>query len=217
MSNPLGQSAADRRSSVNAPKPTTHGSQTGTQALQSAQPWASKIKAAWNKSVHSIIEAGKYLCEAQQKLDREEWKALLALLPFGRRTAERLMSIGRSTHIADNADRLPPSWRTLSELSRLPKKAFLAGIADGSISPEMERVEAVALAQKDERKKSSESSNDGQDSEQDDNEASADAASIAKSHIAKLESQLKILPPLVASEVEKIILHWLHNRIERAS
>jgi hypothetical protein len=64
-------------------------------------------------------------------------------LPFGARTAERLMAISANRVLSNPAHRpvLPTSWRTLYALSRLPPKILLAKLNDGLITPETERAE----------------------------------------------------------------------------
>jgi len=40
---------------------------------------------------------------------------------------------------------LPPSWRTLYQLTRVPEKKLVAKIADGTINPKTERKDVQAL------------------------------------------------------------------------
>jgi hypothetical protein len=58
-----------------------------------------------------------------------------------------LMAIARHPIISNrnHGNDLPPSWRTLYELSRVPEKKLLAKIADGTINPKIERKDVVAL------------------------------------------------------------------------
>jgi hypothetical protein len=68
-------------------------------------------------------------------------------LPFGPRTAQRLMAIAGDERLtkAPHASLLPQSWMTLYELTRLTDEQFAAAVADGAINPEMRRTEAEAL------------------------------------------------------------------------
>jgi hypothetical protein len=68
-------------------------------------------------------------------------------LPFGPRTAQRLMAIAGDERLtkAPHASLLPQGWMTLYELTRLTDEQFAAAVADGAINPEMRRTEAEAL------------------------------------------------------------------------
>jgi|ERR1700676_1777887 hypothetical protein len=57
------------------------------------------------------------------------------------------MAIARHPVLSNAAhgSHLPPSWRTLSELERLPAKTLLAKIEDGTVSPKMQRKDAFGL------------------------------------------------------------------------
>jgi DNA N-6-adenine-methyltransferase (Dam) len=60
-------------------------------------------------------------------------------LPFSRMTAHRLMAIASDPRFVTHGLQLPPSWRTLYELTKLDDRQFEQGIADGTINPEMRR------------------------------------------------------------------------------
>jgi hypothetical protein len=66
-------------------------------------------------------------------------------LPFGRTTAFMLMKIAEDLRLSnvDHGKHLPPSWRTLYELTKLSDSDFETGIRDGTINPEMERSASV--------------------------------------------------------------------------
>ncbi len=66
-----------------------------------------------------MIDAGALLIEAKAVLSHGDSRAMVdAELPFGARTAQRLMAIAGDPRIADRTrgSDLPPSWRTLYEL-----------------------------------------------------------------------------------------------------
>jgi hypothetical protein len=117
-------------------------------ARTSAQ-WAAAITRAWNKAVQSILETGRLLIEAKDKLEYGDFGAMADNLPFGRRTAERLIAIASNSILADatHGSQLPPSWRTLYELSTLPDETLLARLEDGSIRPDLERSSIKAWKQ----------------------------------------------------------------------
>jgi hypothetical protein len=107
--------------------------------------WATAIRDSWQKSTAGIIETGALLLQAREQLNRDVFNAMW--LPFGRRTAQRLMAIAghpilsNATHVS----RLPPSWGTLYELTKLREEVLLAKIEDGTVNPGMERKDATAL------------------------------------------------------------------------
>jgi hypothetical protein len=109
--------------------------------------WSSAIQESWQKSTASIIQTGRLLLQAREELDRDVFRAMLMRLPFGRRTAERLMKVASHPILsnATHASQLPPSWMTLYELTQLPHSPLLAKLEDGTINPGMERKDVATL------------------------------------------------------------------------
>jgi hypothetical protein len=100
--------------------------------------------------VETIIAIGSILIEAKAdpKLEHGQFEAMVERdLPFGPRTARMLMAVARDPLLSDrnHGSVLPPSWRTLYELSRLPEPVLEAALADGRITPAMERKQVPAL------------------------------------------------------------------------
>jgi hypothetical protein len=98
--------------------------------------WAERIRAASRKTVESIIRTGSLLIEAKAKLKHGEFVAMVQHdLPFGKRTAQRLMVIGRSPALskASNWTLLPAHLATLHDLAKLPAKTVNVKIASGEI------------------------------------------------------------------------------------
>src|SRR5688572_26665444 len=70
-------------------------------------------------------------------------------LPFGARTAQRLMAIARDDRLAKATHvSLPASWGTLYELSRLDDATLAIALKSGSINPEMKPKDVAAIAGK---------------------------------------------------------------------
>jgi hypothetical protein len=118
---------------------------------RTADDFAERITSAWQKAVASIIETGRLLIEAKNALDHGEFgKMIEDKLPFGWRTAQRLMEIAehpilsKATHVSH----LPPSWGTLYELTKLPERELTDMLADGRINCETERKEVEQIADK---------------------------------------------------------------------
>jgi hypothetical protein len=86
-----------------------------------------RIKAAWQKSVTSIIETGKLLLDIQKKTERGSWGKIFEgpNRPFSYRMARMLMDIAEHPTLSNvkHASVLPASWYTLFVLSKIdPKK-----------------------------------------------------------------------------------------------
>jgi hypothetical protein len=121
-----------------------------TQALTSTEwkPWADKICAAWQKCVEDIIATGRLLIEAKKELGYGSWLGMVTQkLPFRVRTAQRLIAIAKNPVIADatHGSLLPPSWRTLYEMTRLPDDVLREKFASGAITPSTERKDIVRM------------------------------------------------------------------------
>lgn len=104
--------------------------------------WAARITACWRASLDAILQVGRLLAEAKAALPHGEFGGMIESdLPFTASTAQRLMAIAADPKLSNPAhvQHLPPSWGTLYELTKLDDEQFEAKIADGTITPEMER------------------------------------------------------------------------------
>jgi hypothetical protein len=113
--------------------------------------WAQKIRVAWQKSLDAIFAVGDLLLAANKLLPHGQFEKMVRNeLPFGERTAERLMAVAADKRLRNptHVSHLPRSWGTLYELSRLDDEQFADLLADGTINPEMTRGEAVQAAVK---------------------------------------------------------------------
>jgi DUF3102 family protein len=114
-----------------------------------AERWADRICSQLGKSVEAIIEVGRLLVKAKTELPHGEWKRMFDsdLVPFGIRTAQRLMVIAGHPVIsnATHASYLPASWMTLYNLSKVEPKRLNAAFKDGIITPDMPRKAVAAL------------------------------------------------------------------------
>jgi N6-adenosine-specific RNA methylase IME4 len=113
-----------------------------------------RINEAWQQTVVGFIEAGRWIVAAKAKLEHGEFLAMVeGSLPFGPRTAQRLMAIAQDERVVNAAEAklLPPSWRTAYELTRLSDADFERRLADGTIHREMERQDIAAAAKQERR------------------------------------------------------------------
>ena len=106
------------------------------------------MRAAWSGALAAVLATGRELIEAKDALAHGEFEATVEDdLPFGPRTAQRLMKVAGNEQLANptHGSLLPPSWHTLYELSKLDGVTFDQALTDGRIRPDMERQEAAAL------------------------------------------------------------------------
>ena len=83
--------------------------------------WAASIRDMWTAAAESFIGAGRELIDAKAVLPHGDFQAMVdAELPFGARTARRLMEIAGDERITNptHGSLLPASWQTLYELNR---------------------------------------------------------------------------------------------------
>jgi hypothetical protein len=116
--------------------------------MGTSKRWITKISAAWQKSLDAIFQVGDLLLAAKKDIPHGEFEQMTeADLPFGSRTAECLMTVARDKRLRkpNHGSLLPPSWRTLYDLSRLPDTEFKRAIADGKIHSDMTRAEVEKL------------------------------------------------------------------------
>jgi hypothetical protein len=114
------------------------------------EEWAAQIIAVLDqtirRTVEGFIEMGRMLIEAKRQLDYGDFTTMIESdLPFGERTAQRLMAIAEDQRLPTHVSVLPPSWGTLYELTRLPDEAFERAISEGRINPDMERADVQRL------------------------------------------------------------------------
>jgi len=111
--------------------------------------WCEEIGESWQQQLTSILRTGKLLHEAKAAVKHGDWVSMLRYgLPFKERTAQRLMKIARDSRLTNPAHGpfLPPSWRTLYELTRLTDDQFQLALTKGAIHPEMDRADALFIS-----------------------------------------------------------------------
>jgi hypothetical protein len=115
---------------------------------RSVEEWVAVITDDFNRTIEGIVAAGRHLKEAKDQLDHHgEWLPVLERLKIGERYAQMQMKIAANEILANPNHWfvLPPSWRTLYELSTLPAEVLKTRIADGTITPEFTRKDVAAL------------------------------------------------------------------------
>jgi len=107
----------------------------------------SRIREYTLGTVLSIMEIGKG-CERFAKENRGEYTKACneGVLGFSVRTADMFRTVASTLGIGTiGSDRLPPSWRTLYELTKLGQVEIVKRIKSKDITPDLTRAQAVAL------------------------------------------------------------------------
>lgn len=124
----------------------------GVLGVQSA---ADEIAGEWRKTIEGILGAGQALARWKLKLPHGEFGRMFVdsndpierPLPFSSSTARYLMKIVSHPALRnrDYSHDLPPAWRTLSHLAKLPGDVIEAYIDDRVITPELDQNRAYRL------------------------------------------------------------------------
>ena len=118
--------------------------------VKTVAEFATKIAAAWHRSVDGIIEAGRVWAEAKATLSRTQLTELMSTTRFSDPTVSKLIAISKNPHITDPNYRahLPNSYGSLYELRNLSDAEFKAAARGGVLRPDMERDDVLALTGK---------------------------------------------------------------------
>jgi N6-adenosine-specific RNA methylase IME4 len=114
----------------------------------SRKEWAEKITQRYQDSVRAILDVGRYLIQAKAELEHGEFGVMIANdLPFSRPTAFRFMAIAQNPVLSSDthAQRLPTSWGTLYELSKVPTTVLEEALTIGQITPDFQRKDVPSL------------------------------------------------------------------------
>lgn len=124
---------------------------------------AGQVNEEWNKSRSAILQASKYLFEAKlgvKKIHGASWSYMCKeKLPFGIKTADRLVEIGGCEFIHTNADDLPAAYTTLYEIAKMDAAVRQKAFDDNEINASSWRKDIIAITngvKKEERAKEDE-------------------------------------------------------------
>jgi hypothetical protein len=118
--------------------------------VKTVAEFATRLAAAWHRSVDGIIEAGRIWAEAKDTLSPTELKELMATTRFSGPTVSKLISIAKDRRITDpnNQAVLPNSYGSLYELRALNDADFESAVREGVLRPDIERDDVLALTGK---------------------------------------------------------------------
>ena len=171
------------------------------------------IHSAYTDSIAAVFEMGDLLISAKRALAATDFNNMIETkLPFGKRTAERLMKIAGhvgfpvATHVS-----LPPSWGTLHVLTGLKPKAIAKEISAGGIHADMERKDAEALVDKyKEGKPKSKGKGKGKGKNRSRKRPSLMATiTNLRTEIAANEAYIQEMEATRAGPTENIAKHWI--------
>jgi len=114
---------------------------------KTVEQWAEVIRGKWQESIDAIFETALYLETAHEELGPKGWLEMVEQnLGWSKQTAYKLLKIVQDDKLAQVAHaRLPASWMTLHELTRLSEEQFQRGLQTGAIHPAMERKDVAKL------------------------------------------------------------------------
>ena len=115
--------------------------------VKTVTEFTTKILAAWHRSVDGIIEVGRLWAEAKSTLSKAELADLKAKTKFSEPTISKLISIAKDPRITAERYRavMPASYGTLNELRHLSDTALETALNNGTLRPDIQREEVLAL------------------------------------------------------------------------
>lgn len=93
----------------------------------------------------SMVDIGRILNDAQKNLKNKEYRELENDIVLGKRTIQKLKRVAADMRIEKHKDKLPVSWGTLYELTKLDDKTFNEGVKKGVINCKTQRKEIISL------------------------------------------------------------------------
>jgi hypothetical protein len=114
---------------------------------RSPQEFAEIIQSRWQDRVKNILEVCMWLETAREELGPSKFSAMVRDdLKWSKSMASQLLAIGRDGRLVEVQHvKLPPSWGTLYQLTRLTDEEFERGIDSGIIHAGMERKDVRLL------------------------------------------------------------------------
>src|SRR6516164_530998 len=117
-------------------------------ALSNRRGWEyfdQKLGELRERDIESILARGQLLIEAHEELERGSYEATVKRhMDLGDARKYRIIAAHPVISNRGHVHALPPSMRTLYELTRLPHDVLQAKLKDGSINPRTERKDVAA-------------------------------------------------------------------------
>ena len=100
--------------------------------------YITSFKTAFSKTAKSILDIGRVVVEAKNKLSKDQYKVFAFQIGFETTspTLLKLIKIGeRYDDLIGKVDLLPANWTTLYDIAQLPAQQFEKCVDDGLIQP----------------------------------------------------------------------------------
>lgn len=100
--------------------------------------YITSFKTAFSKTAKSILDIGRIVVEAKNKLSKDQYKVFAFQIGFETTspTLLKLIKIGeRYDDLIVKVDLLPANWTTLYDIAQLPAEQFEKCVDDGLIQP----------------------------------------------------------------------------------
>jgi hypothetical protein len=110
------------------------------------EEYRQRIWSGWKKTVEDFLELGAVCRDAADNLSKPEVETLLQSdLPINESTFWKFVTIGRDQRLPSIAERLPPKFTIIYEVSRLTEAQFEQAVASQKIHPKVRREDIEAL------------------------------------------------------------------------
>src|SRR5258705_13675961 len=98
-----------------------------------------EIKKVWSRGAGNSIELARVIWDARRQLPFGHWEQLVKLLPFSKRKANMLVTIGKGIYRLHEQTfaQLPTGWSVLYQLAQLDSTAFDKLLRQGVIHPNL--------------------------------------------------------------------------------
>ena len=105
------------------------------------------IKKVWSQGAGNSIELARVVWDARRQLLHGQWEHVLKSLPFSKRKANMLVTIGKELGwaIGQIFAQLPVGWSILYQLAQLSRAVFERMVKEGAIHPKLTLREAKEL------------------------------------------------------------------------
>jgi hypothetical protein len=153
---------------------------TVEEPAETVESFAAEIRKDWHKTSTTILEVARKCAAKAPRLDSEQQKNLFKnkLMPFGRTTFAKLVSLASNAALYDPARRqhLPANWTILYELRDCSPEEMDRAIKQGALKPECRRKDIIAwlkqncaqrkLREAERKQKARKSTNEARDDDQ---------------------------------------------------
>lgn len=113
----------------------------------STSDWIGEIIQVWSRGSGHAMELARVIGRARSRLPHGQWGHVLKSLPFSKRKADMLATVGKRLTWLNGQTfaHLPTGWSILYQLAQLERVAFEQSLRQGTIHPKLTLREAREL------------------------------------------------------------------------